>query len=237
LILNIKKRRESLKKRKLNPQTNEISTKTPDSTKKSFADTFHESGSELDSDGEDMDEDYIPDQFKEEMDTKRKTKSQTVIREGDVVDFLDKNVVSQVSHTRKSKQIKKTEFHTQDGKLVLENSDDKTAANNERNEDYYKQSLTSEVSFSRTADGRVKFNKRKRNADEDTGEIEVDPAVGKRWNASEGKKKQNIDTSKLLGRQYKAKKARGDVKRAGMPDPYAYIPLSGKIVGNMYFFI
>jgi ribosomal RNA-processing protein 12 len=27
-------------------------------------------------------------------------------------------------------------------------------------------------------------------------------------------------------------KAKGDIKKAGMPDPYAYIPLSGKIVGS-----
>ncbi|KAJ3238004.1 pre-rRNA processing protein [Chytriomyces hyalinus] len=36
----------------------------------------------------------------------------------------------------------------------------------------------------------------------------------------------------MLGAQYKSKRAKGDVKKANMPDPYAYIPLSGKIVGS-----
>jgi hypothetical protein len=37
-----------------------------------------------------------------------------------------------------------------------------------------------------------------------------------------------------IGLEYKAKKAGGDVKRSGMPDPYAYIPLNAKIVGNRH---
>ncbi|KAI9218607.1 NUC173 domain-containing protein [Blastocladiella britannica] len=37
-----------------------------------------------------------------------------------------------------------------------------------------------------------------------------------------------------LGAEYRSKKAHGDVKRAGMPDPFAYVPLSAKIVGNRH---
>ena len=113
----------------------------------------------------------------------------------------------------------------------------------EISEDYYKQSLASEVSFTRTADGRVKFLKRKRGEqDEATATYEngtADTEVGKRWHSGYKKGKASttessgLDMTQMLGRQYKAKKAKGDVKKAGMADPYAYIPLSGKIVGNM----
>jgi ribosomal RNA-processing protein 12 len=34
------------------------------------------------------------------------------------------------------------------------------------------------------------------------------------------------------GQEYRAKKARGDVKREGQPDPFAYIPLNPKIVAS-----
>lgn len=34
------------------------------------------------------------------------------------------------------------------------------------------------------------------------------------------------------GKEYRAKKARGDVKLKGKPDPYAYIPLSRKLLNK-----
>jgi ribosomal RNA-processing protein 12 len=138
------------------------------------------------------------------------------------------------------------------GRILIQESDDENMMDvddgkiakrpqGEISEDYYKQSLASEVSFTRTADGRVKFLKRKRGEQDDSittyenGTADTD--VGKRWHSGYKKGKTDnsgLDMSQMLGRQYKAKKAKGDVKRAGMADPYAYIPLSGKIVGNMY---
>ena len=34
-----------------------------------------------------------------------------------------------------------------------------------------------------------------------------------------------MKSNNSLGSEYRSKKARGDVKRKGMPDPYAYVPL------------
>lgn len=36
----------------------------------------------------------------------------------------------------------------------------------------------------------------------------------------------------VSGSVYRAKKASGDVKRKGMPDPYAYVPLSRKFLNR-----
>jgi ribosomal RNA-processing protein 12 len=194
----------------------------------------------------------------------------TVIHENEdqVVDFLDRNVVSQVTHQLNGlKTVEKdgsgyamNMFKTgSNGRLVIaeENVEEeegresqkkrdgngKEGRQEEISEDYYKQSLASEVSFTRTADGRVKFLKRKRGERDDAQTTyengSADREVGKRWNSGykSGRKDENggkdLDYNEMLGRQYKAKKARGDVKKAGMADPYAYIPLSGKIVGNM----
>ncbi len=153
---------------------------------------------------------------------------------------MDRQVVSQVSHVRASKvkKIDNTFKTNQDGRLMVDeaDSDEEKPKEQEISEDYYKQSLASEVSFTRTADGRVKFLKRKREEDDAIVENGIaDKEVGKRWHAGRNSKPdaKKEDFSKMLGRQYKSNKAKGDVKRAGAPDPYAYIPLTGKIVGNM----
>lgn len=227
--MNIKKRKESLKRRKAARQAQTVdeneTEQTPNEPKKKFEQVFKDSDSELDSE-----DDYIPDQFKEEREPKN---PMTVIREDEVMDFLDQNVVSQVTSVKESKKKFKNDFKTKDGRLILQSSDDEDENPvKEISEDYYKQSLASEVSFTRTADGRVKFLKRKR---PDVGE---DPTVGKRWNKSQSQntnatEPQTQEISRMLGRQYKSKKAKGDVARKGMPDPHAFIPLTSKIVGNM----
>jgi ribosomal RNA-processing protein 12 len=220
LILNIKKRRERLKKRKNGPAKDEVA-------KTSFEDALHGSESELGSDRENDDEtSYLPEQFKPDP----KTRKQMQIREdGDVVDFLDANVISQVTNTRKPKPASKPykSYETNEaGQLILEDSDSEAEVKvKEVSEDYYKMSLASEVSFTRKADGRIKFDKRKHES------VDEAPTVGKRWHQKNvGPKKQKTAD---LGKAYKSSKAAGDVKRAGMPDPHAYIPLSGQVVGNM----
>lgn len=275
LIMNIKKRREAAARRKIAGVEGEGAGggNGNGTGKAGFEEAFHDSGSELGSDDE---EKYIPKDYRNETLVSKKNKkkgAKTVIREGegdDVVDFLDQKVISQVSHqftglrtttsdprtkTAKDGADFKTGAH---GRMIIDESnseDDDNGANvvnvkrpkEEISEDYYKQSLASEVSFTRTADGRVKFVKRKRGDAVEDGAATTfengaaDTQVGRRWHAGFKRSKKdekeavnaNANVNEMLGRQYKAKKAKGDVKKAGMPDPYAYIPLSGKIVGNM----
>ncbi|KAJ3275758.1 hypothetical protein HDV01_007225 [Terramyces sp. JEL0728] len=239
LIANIKKRRDALKKRKSQSGNEDIAEQGEKDEKKkskggsqakSFEKAFHDSGSELESD----EDDYIPDQFKDELTNKKQIKTETLIHEGDI-DFLDNNVVSKLSQSKARKTKKNFAGKTnEDGRLIFGDSEEeREIAQPEISEDYYKQSLASEVAFTRTADGRVKFVKRKR-MEEDNGEIEETKDVGQRWNAGKKKTKaEQTNVESMLGRQYKAKKARGDVKKPGMADPHSYIPLSGKIVGNM----
>lgn len=44
--------------------------------------------------------------------------------------------------------------------------------------------------------------------------------------------KSNLDSGVKTGKEYRAKKARGDVKIRGKPDPYAYVPLSRKLLNK-----
>lgn len=116
------------------------------------------------------------------------------------------------------------------------------------NQDYYTEAITGESAFERNEGGRVKFGsgKKRGRAAESFDEDMEGTASGKKqgwteaqqraFNMKHGAKKAKLlddpDVARMLGKQYKAKKAAGDVKRPDMPDPHAYIPLSSKIVGN-----
>ncbi|KAI8905507.1 armadillo-type protein [Gorgonomyces haynaldii] len=207
LIINIKKRKERLKRKNVNQKEKEALT---------FDDALHGSESDIGTD-----EEYIPDEFKDQV-----VEKTLQIREDDIVDFLDNNVVSQVTQSKPRKP--RQTLPESQGKLLIRDSSDEEEQVEEKKEDYYKQSLESEVAFTRKADGTIKFDKRKQRDEEEE--------VGKRWYQKEKKQKglSKEDKDKMLGRQYKAKKAGGDVLRKGMPNPHAYIPLSAQVVGNMH---
>ena len=227
LILAIRKRKEALKRKKSLRKKEDISG--PPAPKRSFDDTIQDSDSNLDSESEDA---YIPELYEEGRNLDDNRAADTLIREGEDVDFLDKSIILHLVNEKKRRNVtaKGDKFKSNEQGLLIINDSDEEMEKEQApvSEDYYKQSLHSEVAFTRTADGRVKFlNKRK------LQETEQETPVGKRWNSKNSKKEQKHDVSRMLGQQYKAKKAGGDVKRAGMEDPYAYIPLKGTIVGNM----
>ncbi|KAI9209400.1 armadillo-type protein [Polychytrium aggregatum] len=270
LLVNIRKRRERLKKKKALERADESEDDDPtapgakaraaerakkliaQSSQRAFEDAVHGSESELDSDGEDL-EQYLPERLRDgsSKSSQRGAAAETRIREdGDIIDFLDSKVVSKVTTapTKKKTAAKdgsaKASFALgDDGRMIIEDEDDEDdvagakgadEAQNEA-EDYYKETLTGEAAFVRLPNGSIKFlkaNKRKRDGDADGDERDVGakfPGFGGRIEASRG---QEAAVAKMLGRQYKAKKAKGDIKKPNMPDPFAYIPLNSKIVGN-----
>lgn len=48
------------------------------------------------------------------------------------------------------------------------------------------------------------------------------------------KKSSSIMSTTSYGTEYRSKKARGDVKRKGMPDPYAYLPLTRNVLNKRW---
>jgi len=194
-----------------------------------------------DDDNEDMDS-YLPEQFK----TSNKTKKNngTWIKESDeAIDFLDPRIVSRVIGTRESningnkKKNKKDAFKQNDsGKMIINDSeeeDNNDDMNEPAEEDYYMQSVKSADRFTRTPSGRVKFNKTqtKRGRSEEDDFMDEDDDYDEVKNNKRGKG-ENGKIANMLGRNYKAKNAAGDVKKKNQLDPYAYIPLNSKIVGN-----
>ncbi|KAJ3319677.1 hypothetical protein HDU76_000482 [Blyttiomyces sp. JEL0837] len=262
LITNIRKRRERLKKKKMTERSTEEGDDEDDPVKavlksktlmksrqKEYEDAVHESESEL---GESDDDQYIPEQLQPVVSrtNRKQAGNRSVIREDeDIVDFLDSNVVSRVTTSGPSGQSKKRSASRDDdftfgddGRMIVDEEGDGTqaAADSgaaENPENIYLDALKGEVAFERGPNGKVKFLKRKNmeEANED-GETTTGHRWGGKFGSQKSSKNQGMDESakaKLLGRQYQSKRAKGDVKKSNMPDPYAYIPMSGKIVGNM----
>ena len=103
-------------------------------------------------------------------------------------------------------------------------SDNDAAAGEDVAGTAYREQLISADGFTRDARGRVKFNKdtkkrrRENAADEDVDmDLNVDSSGVKERPAKRR-------SGEGIGREFKAKKAGGDVKKGGV-DPYAYVPL------------
>lgn len=117
------------------------------------------------------------------------------------------------------------------GKMVIDDEDSETevntpgaAATHDVAGSAYREGLTSVDGFTRGQNGKVKFNKdtkkrRRQNEDEDI-EMEDGEAQGQ-GKPKKAKKKAESD----FGKEFKAKKAGGDIKKKGV-DPYAYLTLA-----------
>ncbi|KAJ1920287.1 pre-rRNA processing protein [Mycoemilia scoparia] len=165
------------------------------------------------------------------------------------LDFLDHRAFSHMSTAKPSEKPKSRslakEFKVKDGRLVIEeesdsdsDAGDKQKQNTavvagEEDPDYYRQMVRSKDGFTRSQGNKIKFNKRKsgefdNDDDEDEDSMQVENAGGQR-----GKKNKNQRGGPhAVGKEYKAKGAKGDVLKKGRFEPYAYIPLNPSKVGS-----
>ncbi|EJT97410.1 NUC173-domain-containing protein [Dacryopinax primogenitus] len=114
------------------------------------------------------------------------------------------------------------------GRLVIvedEEMVDATPTTEDVEGNAYRETLTSADGFTRGRRGEVKFNKntKKRRAEEDMdGDVEM-------ADADQPPKKKTFEDRKQptkLGQEFRSKKAKGDVRKAGQPEPYAYVSLA-----------
>ncbi|KAI7864923.1 NUC173 domain-containing protein [Spinellus fusiger] len=160
----------------------------------------------------------------------------TYIREDEEsgpVDFLDPSALGRISSAkplrRKQRNLEKASgfVHSEDGRMVINDSDDEAKHEEKQvetpEEDYYMQAQNSADGFIRDKNNRIKFKKNKNgtNADDDN-EMDVDEGRS-------AKQMKRGPRFEKIGKEFKAKRAGGDVKRKGKADPFAYMPL-GKII-------
>lgn len=183
----------------------------------------------------DESDDELPAQIKEQLGSKaiKGRKDGTWIEENDdedvPMDFLDRRVLSKVVATKPTarKQKEDDSKYDEEGKLIIEDEDknkkDKRKKKNVLPTALDLDDLMNEVSS--------KFHRKRKasaveedNENED-GEDDDDEDDGKgSWRPLKEQKK--LGQSKDLGKEYKSKKAAGDLKKKGKFDPYAYLPLN-----------
>ena len=139
---------------------------------------------------------------------------------------------------------RKSKYSTSsDGRVIINDSDgdDIVVASKQTPVDYYKLSQEGESAFMRLPDGRIKFekesSKRKRgfetkDADDEDEDVEMQNAGFLSARKRNRGRLNKEGKGRPLGAEYRAKRAGGDIKRKGKPDPFAYVPLNRKSVGK-----
>ncbi|KAI7903680.1 NUC173 domain-containing protein [Cokeromyces recurvatus] len=237
MIVNIQKRRLRAKRRKqttVEDSDDESGARALAKKGGNFQDAYEEvlygSESEIDDeDDEDNDNDNVTLKAAATALKQHKAKKQqqaAFIREGDdePLDFLDRSALGRISSSkptarRTAKNIRNEFAEGEDGRLVINEPSAKKEEESEEEaeEDYYMQHVTNPDGFIRDKRNRIKFKKSKNG---DAMEVDDDDDEPK------SKVKKPVKKYERIGKEFRSKKAGGDVKRKGQVDPYSYIPLS-----------
>ncbi|KAI8147991.1 NUC173 domain-containing protein [Fennellomyces sp. T-0311] len=230
LISNIQKRRLRAKRKKAATGGNDSSDEegaARESAKK-MGSGFHDAYEEVLYGSESELEDSDDEQQKSTGKQKKAQKhTDTFIREGAQdapLDFLDRSALARITSTKpqqKKKQALKAEYNDE-GRMVFNESEDSGSSDEEQEEeeDYYMQAQKSADGFVRTEQNKIRFKKGGK-GDDDEDAMDVDDQV---------KRKKKVQKKyELIGKEYRTKRASGDVKMKGKADPYAYMPL-GKVI-------
>ncbi|KAL0095069.1 NUC173 domain-containing protein [Phycomyces blakesleeanus] len=241
LIANIQKRRLQAKRKKAfthdkdEDEDDVIGARETVSKLAVHNDAFEEivygSESELeDSDNEDQPTGRAPLGGNDKKKNKKKSMDTTYIREDEEsgpVDFLDPSALGRISSAkpvqRKQRNLERSSGFAQseDGRMVIggSNTEDKNNVEESPEENYYMQAQNSADGFVRDRHNKIKFKKGKNGAnDDDHMDLDDGSAV------KQIKKK--TQQYERIGKEFKAKRAGGDVKRKGKAEPFAYMPLS-----------
>ncbi|CAG8458878.1 2384_t:CDS:10 [Paraglomus occultum] len=216
LLINIKKRKELQKVRR-------------QALTSAYEDALYGSESDLEDSADEIEESASRKPTKSKKD---KSSSQIWIKEEEdmPVDFLDRSVVSRIMGTnprsiRKKPKASSAFKTTGDGRMIIAESDDEdnpaakvtSDVTMQDVEERYLEAQQSVNAYTRGQGNKIKFKTRKNDMDFD--DVEPIDAIAVR-NAK--KKEKKI----VVGKEYRAKRAAGDVKKKGKPDPYAYVPLA-----------
>lgn len=165
------------------------------------------------------------------------------------MDFTDMSKMNKISTTKPSsggnaqsnaKTKKKEEFKmTQDGKLIIADSDSEEEVDTEKKMGQLK--ILDEEDEDKEEDAKDILNQRKRKRG---SSVKSEPAskyqaggsgIHRPINNTKTKSEAgSVHTTRTQdpGSVYKSKKSQGDMKRKGLPDPYAYVPLTRKLLNK-----
>uniref|UniRef100_A0A3B3XUI3 Uncharacterized protein n=1 Tax=Poecilia mexicana TaxID=48701 RepID=A0A3B3XUI3_9TELE len=214
VLTNIRKAEARNKRRKQVAEDQDASSESEEETPKRKSDSIEDILAESDSD---LSEDEGKSRNTQKKSGKRKGKAWLKEGEGDdPLNFLDPKVSQRVLATnpqlKKSAKVEHGFKVTSDGRLIIREDDEDDGKNKgQRNPAVSLQELDKKTQ-------KRKF--RDDNLDED---MDVEPQL--KYKAGGSGIHRPLGQSQDVGSDYKSKKGKGDVKKKGKLDPYAYIPL------------
>ncbi|KAK3094601.1 hypothetical protein FSP39_003915 [Pinctada imbricata] len=156
--------------------------------------------------------------------------------EGDIMDFLDPDATKKVIATKPNEQkrnaskSKEPEFKTApDGRLIItEDSDDEGDKKNLSDEDDLDELLEAIEKGSGATKRAKKRKVEDMGSDNEEASAPKYKAGGRGIHRPLAKAQKSTTTAEKsdYGAEYRAKKAKGDIKKKGKPDPFAYVPLN-----------
>ncbi|WWC63041.1 uncharacterized protein I303_105640 [Kwoniella dejecticola CBS 10117] len=250
VLNNIKKRKDRAKKRKAGKEEGDEEQTSRPSSGNAFDDILYNSDSDLSDDGEDDDQPAQSQKGRKGQQQAKKGKltnerdNRYIRNEGDEpMDLLSRGIAGGVASRDPSAQKARRQpgqdaahFQTdKTGKMVIaEDSDSDNGAGPSRAmEGNAFMSRNDADGFKRDSRGNMKFNRNtKQTREEERNELNmmIDEEGDKHLERGNGKEKKLEERRKKrkamgLGEEFKAKRAGGDIKRVGGPDPYSYVSL------------
>ncbi|XP_053477234.1 RRP12-like protein [Ictalurus furcatus] len=215
LLVNIRKVEARTQRRKLLKKAEEEGSDSEEDTPKAKTDSIEDILAETDSDDS---EDEKP---KKGQKKQVKQKAQAWLKEGvsdEPLNFLDPKAAQRVLSTnpdfKKTRKIEHDFKVTSDGRLIIkEEEDDDDGSKDDKEVD----DILKEVGLK-----TKKRQKRKTENDLDD-DMEIEPQM--KYKAGGSGIHRPLGGRQESGADYKAKKGKGDIKKTGKHDPYAYIPL------------
>ncbi|CAL8284031.1 unnamed protein product [Arctogadus glacialis] len=155
---------------------------------------------------------------------KQTLKGRAWLKEGEQdepLNFLDPTVSQRVLATNPKKKSRAKELHgfqlTTDGRLIIKDGDDE--------EDDVKKDAEDDLKDILEEAGVRTKKTQKRKYDEDDLDEDMETDAKSKYKAGGSGIHRSLGGGRDSGAEYKSKKGKGDVKKTGKVDPYAYIPL------------
>ncbi|XP_074014967.1 RRP12-like protein isoform X3 [Numenius arquata] len=185
-----------------------------------------ESMEEILADSEDEEEEEEERQRSKERRKQARQKGQAWLKEGEEdepLNFLDPNVSQRVLATKPGPKRSRGVSHdfqvSEDGRLIIHEEDDEVDDDEAKGTDEEMADVLQDVGL------RSKKSQKRRFREEPDDE-EAEAGTYPQYRAGGSGIHRQLGKEPAIGAEYRSKKGKGDVKKKGQLDPYAYIPLN-----------
>ncbi|NXP55860.1 RRP12 protein, partial [Heliornis fulica] len=181
---------------------------------------------EILADSEDEEEEEEKQQRSKEWRKQARQKGQAWLKEGEEdepLNFLDPNVSQRVLATKPGSKRSRGVSHdfqvSEDGRLIIREKEDEVDDDEAKGADEEMADVLQDIGLRSKKSQKCQFR-------EELDNEEPEPGTYSQYRAGGSGIHRQLDKKPAFGAEYRSKKGKGDVKKKGQLDPYAYIPLN-----------